>query len=259
MSEPKAVEVKPSVASNTGSRGNNNESKKVFFNKKYINTRSGRFEGRIEELKGHVYDYGEYRSANQFVNTTKEIRNYVSRTIKNSGDIYAAMATLSGPLMVEPVEPKDQEDKVAYKKWERAFDKYNKKLDRWEENSVTLYNIVWGQCSETMQQKLASTVPNFKSIDGDGIKLLIALKDTSYSYESQKFRVEAIAEALYRVMTFRQGQLSPYDYYEQFTNLLAVYIHCGGSCEPDPGVLECVATDNNWDMKTITDEQKGVA
>ena len=39
--------------------------------------RSTKFEGRCDDLKGHVYDYGEHKSADQFIVTTKEIANHV--------------------------------------------------------------------------------------------------------------------------------------------------------------------------------------
>ena len=37
-------------------------------------TRSTKFEGRCEDLKGHIYDYGESKNADQFIQTTKEIK-----------------------------------------------------------------------------------------------------------------------------------------------------------------------------------------
>jgi hypothetical protein len=54
----------------------NSSDKKLFFNKKQHNTganRRTRFEGRCEDLKSHVNDYGESKNADQYVTTTKEI------------------------------------------------------------------------------------------------------------------------------------------------------------------------------------------
>ena len=37
------------------------------------------FEGRVEGLKGHIYDCSDHRQAKLFMRTTKEISGYVGR------------------------------------------------------------------------------------------------------------------------------------------------------------------------------------
>ena len=71
----KNEDVKPS--------GNDNNGKKKYFGKKHeAPNRSTKFEGRCDELKGYVYDYGESKNASQYIQTTKEISTYVGRTFK---------------------------------------------------------------------------------------------------------------------------------------------------------------------------------
>lgn len=53
--------------------------------------RSNKFEGCCEELKGHIYGYGESKNADQFIQTTKEIKNYVGHNYKNPGDSTTAI------------------------------------------------------------------------------------------------------------------------------------------------------------------------
>jgi Zinc knuckle len=57
-------------------------------------------------------------------------------------------------------------------------------------------------------------------------------------------------------MTLRQNQLSVQQYYESFTNLLSVYIHCGGSTEPDPGCQKYVAGKLGIEVGALTAAQK---
>jgi hypothetical protein len=48
------------------------------LSKKGTNTsRHAKFEGRCLDLKCHVYDFGEHKSADLFITTTKEIANHV--------------------------------------------------------------------------------------------------------------------------------------------------------------------------------------
>jgi hypothetical protein len=119
----------------------------------------------------------------------------------------------------------------------------------------TLYNLVWGQCSKTMQQKLES-LDDYIDIrnSSDGIGLLLAIKNTAYNYNDEKYIFELVIEAQYRVMVLRQNNMTPQQYYEKFSNLVSVYIHCGGSNDPDPGLYEHVATEHGW--KTITEKRK---
>ena len=46
-----------------------------------------KFEGKCDELKGHIYDCSHAKQADQFTKTTKEISEYVGRTYKHGGDI----------------------------------------------------------------------------------------------------------------------------------------------------------------------------
>ena len=218
-------------------------------------TRSTKFEGRCEDVKGHIYDYGESKNADQFIQTTKEIKNYVGRTYKYGGDITAAITALEVSTLKEPPEPKDTTAVIAMKKWEKEYDAYLKSKKYLDDNVKTLYNLVWGQCTDTMQQKIEG-LDTYEEMEAsqDGIGLLIAIKDTSYNYQSQKYRIESVNEALYRLMTLRQNNLSPQQYHEQFTNMLAVYLHCGGTTEPHKGCLDYVADKKNWGA--ITDAQR---
>jgi hypothetical protein len=227
--------------------------KKVFGKKQNHQGRGVKFEGRCDDLKGHVYDYGDGKTADQFVLTTKEIKNYVGRTFKHAGDIVEAIETLTVPTKTEPADPVDPNDRIAVKKWERQFDEYHKWSILTRENLKSLKELVWGQCSQNMQQKIES-LPNYGSIN-DGIALLIAIQNTSYNYHSQTYIFETVNEALYRLMTLRQNHLTPSQYYDQFTNCLAVYTHVGGSIAPDPGPLAHMVAKNKWDANNLTADQ----
>jgi hypothetical protein len=69
------------------------QDKKKGFKKQQNAGHGTKFEGRCEELKGHIYDYGDSKNADQFIQTTKEIKNYVGCTYKYAGDITAAIST----------------------------------------------------------------------------------------------------------------------------------------------------------------------
>jgi hypothetical protein len=213
--------------------------------KKGTNTsRPIKFEGRCNDLKSHVYDFGEHKSADLFITTTKKIANHVGRTYKCGGDLAEAIINLEKPTKTEPTDPVDPDNKVEMKKWEREYNEYRKWNVSITESIKTLFNLVWGQCSETIQQKLES-LDDYTDIwtSSDGIALLLAIKNTAYNYNEEKYIFESVIEAQYRVMVLRQNNMSPQEYYEKFSNLVSVYLHVGGSADPDPGLYEHVAAD----------------
>jgi hypothetical protein len=54
------------------------------------------------------------------------------------------------------------------------------------ENTKTVYSLVWGQCTDVMRQRIEAT-SNFKQLssNGDGLGLLMAIKDLVYNFQSK--------------------------------------------------------------------------
>jgi hypothetical protein len=80
----------------------------------------------------------------------------------------------------------------------------------------------------------------------------------SYNFLTQAYILESVNQALYKLMNLRQGILSPNQYFEQFSNQLAVYIHCGGHTDPEPGCVKYVAQQEGWDINNITQNQRDI-
>ena len=70
-------------------RTSTNQSKRRFQNKtkRYTQISTSRFEGRKDELKGHIFDCSDAKHTNKISNTIKEVAQYVSTECKYSGDI----------------------------------------------------------------------------------------------------------------------------------------------------------------------------
>jgi hypothetical protein len=58
-----------------------------------------KFEGKCNDLKGHIYDCSDSRQANQFTKTTKEIQEYVGRTFKGGGNTRLIFDSLTLPVI----------------------------------------------------------------------------------------------------------------------------------------------------------------
>jgi hypothetical protein len=108
-----------------------------------------------------------------------------------------AVLSLTTPVISEQEDPDDANNRLQMRLWEKQVDKYVKKGSWLAEHVKSLYSFVWGQCSEAMRQKVEA-VENFEIISNasDGIALLNAIKNADYNYQSQKYPIESINEAL---------------------------------------------------------------
>jgi hypothetical protein len=116
---------------------------------------------------------------------------------------------------------------------------------------------VWGQCTESMQNKIM-LLDDYDDMDTelDGIRLLVAIKDASYDYQSTKYRFQSVFEAHYRLMTFHQNTLTVQQYYETFRNMVQVCEHCGGGTELYEGCVEFAAVQEGWNAGRVTAAQR---
>jgi hypothetical protein len=64
-----------------------------------------KFEGKNEDLKGHVYDCSDARQSDVYVKTTKEISKHIGSTFKYGSDVRLAIENLVLPILAEPADP----------------------------------------------------------------------------------------------------------------------------------------------------------
>ena len=99
-----------------------------------------------------------------------------------------AIETLKKPELVEPTDPQEGASKAASKIWEKEIDAYVKKKDYIDENMMTLYSLIWGQCMDIMRQKIEAH-ESFAGVSstGDGLGLLKLVKSIAFQFQSQKY------------------------------------------------------------------------
>jgi hypothetical protein len=203
-----------------------------------------KFEGRCAELKGHIYDCSDARQSDIFMKTMKEIAEYVGRTFKKGSDTRLAVENLTMPTLTLPVAPADEKDRTLNKVWDKEIDEYVKRKTQLADNMQTVYSLVWGQCTDVMQQKIeALSVYKTLTTNGDGLTVLKAIKGLMYNFQSQKYLPHALHESKRRFYLCSQGQhTTASTYLEQYQNIVDVIEHTRGLIGNDPGILEALAT-----------------
>jgi hypothetical protein len=128
-----------------------------------------RFEGREPSLKGFIYDSTGERNPDQYIKTTKEVINYVGRTYtKYTGEFTQAVRDLE---LVDPTPPPnpDPTNPIAFEMWKLEVKEHRVKEQEYANFRAGLYNVVFGQCTEALQDKLKSHT-DFPNAYQNGIK-----------------------------------------------------------------------------------------
>ena len=58
-------------------------------------------------MRGNIFDCSDIKQADVFINTVREIAEFVGRTYKYGGDIKVTLENLKDVEMEEPDEPQD--------------------------------------------------------------------------------------------------------------------------------------------------------
>jgi predicted RNA-binding protein associated with RNAse of E/G family len=218
-----------------------------------------KFEGRCDELAGHVYDYaGVRQAADQYTKTTREICEYVGRTYKHGADTKIALETLAMPAFREPEDPPANATRTRVRIWEKEVDEYVKRGILLTENLKTAYLLIYGQCSEAMRAKLESR-PNHQAVEAsaDAIALLENIRTVMFQFQAQRYATLALHEAKRRFYTFTQDKHSTVQqYYETFKNNIDVIEYCGGKIGDDPGLIDAELVRMNCTTASATPAQQ---
>jgi hypothetical protein len=198
------------------------------------------FEGKCDDLKGHIYDCATAgRAADMYTKTTREIAEYIGRTIKYSAVVARAMETLTEPTVSYPDALPDTATAYEKRIWDKKVDKLIDEEYRLKDITSRAYAIVWGQCSDALREKVKAHKSFQKAHDtGNVIELLQVIKTEMFTFQTQKYGPQAMHEAKRRFYMMRQDkQTSVQQYYESFINTVKVIEHCGGDIGTDQSLV----------------------
>ena len=195
--------------------------------------------------------------------TTKEIGDYVSKTLKNFGnDASEAIQILELPVIpkpgAKPVVGVDDADDADVRIWEKEIDSYVTQKQWLRQNLKTTYVIIWGQYSDPMRARLEGSVGFEKySKEKDVLMLLKEIKQLMFCSDTVKYSLHALRNAHKRFNSCEQGRTAtPNEYLQQFTNYVDVITYSGGEVGTDPKTITMVATEMGLDHETTTKENK---
>jgi len=235
-------------------RGTERPARNYFSHQK---NKQNKFEGRVEALKGHIYDCTDNRQADLYISTTREIAGYVATALKNGNDVKLAIENLKVPVMVLPNDLPANATAAQKRHWDKKVDEISKKEMILEENMKTLFSIIWGQVSDVLKHRIQAH-EDFKKMnsEADSLALLAALRNEAFNFQSQKDQAQALHEAIRRFYLINQGRFdSCQAYMDRYDNGMRVMQHIGGKLPIYPSLVDADLEQNGLDRETATEAE----
>mmetsp|Transcript_39032 Transcript_39032/g.58635 ORF Transcript_39032/g.58635 Transcript_39032/m.58635 type:complete len:207 (-) Transcript_39032:729-1349(-) len=172
------------------------------------NPRRPHFEGRHDKLKGYIFDNGNRKSIDRFPKSQKEVAEWMGQNCKHGGDIRDALLTLThfAVPLPEPVNRTVVTDPdIANEIRKTRVQEYVKQENEYKQNCTKAYAIIWGQCSNHMQQQLEAHA-GFGNIkrNSNPIDLLIAIRGLTYKFDGEKYLEMSLLQAIWNFHLFFQ-------------------------------------------------------
>ena len=202
------------------------------------------FKGETLKMNGHVFQlHAERKNKAQFTDTMEALRIYASTAYKNDIESLTVLfMELEEPTVAEPQGPEEtvtfDDDGVSttsVSKFQETI--YNERIKQWirDERSLkqsirSIYNIVWGQCSKLMKDKV-TMMKDFDSTEakGDVTALLKEIRIIGLQIETNTSVYDALDEAHAMYYAYKQepGE-SNAKHLRNFKSIVAAVEHLGG-------------------------------
>jgi hypothetical protein len=154
-----------------------------------------------------------------------------------------------------PSDPSDKPTKTELRLWEKKkVDDYAKREAYLEENIRTLvYSLVRGQCTDVIRTRIETLDTYFDmSSESQALKLLKAIRDIVFNFQSQKYPKHALHEALCRFFLQEQDKNITYQsYLETFQNCVDVIECCGGTIGQNKGIIKKILKNTGKGLSTV--------
>jgi hypothetical protein len=158
-----------------------------------------KFRGNTSEMNGHVFQvFSESKSEKQFVKTYEMLGQYTSKHLTYSGDLDPLLNNMSDLKEPKLKEPEDIGTSATTIQKQISAEKVKVFVQRTitlENNLKAMYNVIWGQCSNNMQNKIKS-LKGFDQAHSkcDCIWLLKAIRQVTYNFEDHKYIHSSLLE-----------------------------------------------------------------
>ena len=165
------------------------------------------FNGKTREMNGNVFQLQvEQKRKGQYQETLDQLQVYAANMYRKDIKVLKVLFTdLEKPTILMPIpvkNPSTVED-ILFKEEVKQYSKDKRSL---ESTLVSLYNVVWGQCSKLLQNKLKAN-PKYDDFNNssDVVTLLKEVKLLSNKIEENASAYDALHKAKTKLYRYQQG------------------------------------------------------
>ena len=217
--------------------------------------RQPRFEGREPRLQGHIYNWTGERTPERYIRTTREISTYVGvMYTKYTADFTAAMDTLELTDPEEPPAP-DHANQVAFERWKYVYKEYMNKVQEYMNFCSGLYNLVMGQCTESLKKRLKSH-KDFIGASQNGISLLVLIRSLLHTFEEHRKLADGLSNVKMAFYKLCQGKYMKLERYHELFLAQVDVLNEVGVTIPDTALIQHVAEQHGRGEPVAADHEE---
>ena len=215
---------------------------------KNSNTSRPKFSGNTPGMNGNVFlTPAEHGHPKQFRDAVQALREYTAKNLKYPTDLNALFGSDSiecpevpYPEAV-PQATLDADPRANYM-FQETMKQYVLRNSTVQQNLVTLYAVVWGQCSPAMQARIEGLSGHASARDtGDVVWLLNEVLKVTSQFDSRVYIAVGLDKAHQNFRRCRQARdESTVAFYHRFSSLAQTLQLLGGSFGEDPALIAFV-------------------
>ena len=217
--------------------------------------RQPRFEGREPRLQGHIFDWTGERTPERYIRTTREISTYVGVVYtKYTADFTAAVDTLELTDPEEPPAP-DPANLVEFERWKYEYKEHMNKLQEYTNFRSGLYNLVMGQCTESLKERLKSH-EDFIGASQNGVALLVLIRSLLHTFEERRKLADGLSDVKMAFYKLRQGKYMRLERYHELFLAQVDVLNEVGVTIPDAALVQHVAEQHGRGVPIEADHEE---
>jgi hypothetical protein len=203
--------------------------------------------GRSDDLQGFTYNVVVSKGGVAYMRATEELACHVGEKYTFVGSyVRAAILTLNIPTPTRPTAPEDimsgsaqTVDEVEKESFKEKIRMYVKTEAAIEMAMKSLYDLIWGQCTESLRSRLRGddAFINYSS-SADSLTLLKAIRSKMTGFRNKEYLTHALQKVMRDFYGLSQGKHhSNQEYYDRLNSCILTGEECGATIGAHPGAI----------------------
>jgi hypothetical protein len=186
----------------------------------------------LEALKNYHYRITAVGlQADEYTKTTRAIAEYSARVYGHEMKQLVLLGKEATPVAPKYPESGSEGEKAV---WSKMYDQYLRKTEKYVDYKAKVFAVIWGQCDQTMKNRLESTAEYKKAEDtNDVVQLLRAIKDVAFDADDKKYPpLQAVVAWTNLVRAWQRDGEDLNDYYNRCASLVELVERTYGPIAP---------------------------